>query len=87
MADTLFYILVDSTTAGMALYKALRGQGCKVRISPAPRGVQVCCGVSLLVNPQDMPAVRAALELPDTPPYVDIVELPNQIDPHRDVYC
>lgn len=87
MASTAFYILVESTTAGMALYSALRGHGCVVRISPAPRGVQVCCGVSLLVNPEDMPAVRAALELADTPGYVDIVELPNQIDPHRDVYC
>lgn len=87
MAKTAFYILVNSTTEGMALYQALRACGCKVRISPAPRGVQVCCGVSLLVEPQDMPDVRAALRQPDTPSYVDIVELPNQIDPHRDVYC
>lgn len=87
MPATSFYILVNSTTEGMALYQALRACGCKVRISPAPRGVQVCCGVSLLVNPEDMPAVRQALKRPDMPGYVDVVELPNQIDPHRDVYC
>ena len=87
MAATAFYILVNSTTEGMALYQALRARACKVRISPAPRGVQVCCGASLLVEPQDMPAVRAALQEPDVPGYVDIVELPNQINPHRDVYC
>ena len=32
MAGTSFYILVESSTAGMALYTALRAQGCKVRI-------------------------------------------------------
>ena len=87
MAETAFYILVESTTAGMALYQHLRRAGCAVRISPAPRGLQACCGVSLLAEPEAMPAVRAALAEPGAPAYVDIVELPNQIDPHRDVYC
>ena len=87
MAGTSFYILVESSTAGMALYTALRAQGCKVRISPVPRGLQACCGVSLLVNPEDMPAVREALELPGFPPHEGVVELENQIDPHRDVFC
>ena len=87
MAGTSFYILVESSTAGMALYTALRAQGCKVRISPVPRGLQACCGVSLLVNPEDMPAVRAALELPGFPPHEGVVELENQSDPTRDRYC
>lgn len=87
MAQTAFYILVDSTTEGMALYSYLRAHGCAVRISPAPRGVQACCGVSLLVEPDAMPAVRLTLKADDAPAYVDIVELPNQIDPKRDVYC
>ena len=87
MEDTAFYILVKSSTAGMALYSALRKEGCMVRISPVPRGLQACCGVSLLVKPVDMPAVRTALEKPGMPGYEDIVELENQINPNRDVYC
>lgn len=87
MADTAFYILVDSTTAGMALYTYLRAADCPVRISPAPRGLQACCGVSLLAEPEAMPSIRMALDSPDAPGYVDIVELPNQINPNRDVYC
>ena len=42
MPDTLFYILVNSTTEGMALYTYLRKCELAVRISPAPRGVQAC---------------------------------------------
>lgn len=87
MADTAFYILVESSTTGFALYQKLRDAGCKTRISPVPRGLQACCGMSLLVNPEDMPAVREALDAPGMPPYEDIVELENQINPKRDVYC
>ena len=87
MEDTAFYILVESSTAGMALFTALRKEGCRVRISPVPRGLQACCGVALLVNPSDMPDVRRALELEGMPGYEGIVELENQLNPNRDVFC
>lgn len=87
MDEKAYYILVESSTAGMALYQALRKQGCVVRISPVPRGLQACCGVSLLVKPQHIEAVRAALDLPGMPPNEGVVELENQINPRRDVFC
>ena len=71
----------------MALYTALRDAGCVARIAPVPRGLQACCGVSLLVKPEHIDAVRAALDLPGMPPNEGVVEMENQINPHRDVYC
>ncbi|MDO4289813.1 MAG: DUF3343 domain-containing protein [Eggerthellaceae bacterium] len=87
MSDTVFYILVNSSTEGMALYTRLREAACRVRVAPAPRGEQACCGMSILVAPGDMPAVRAALAADRSLIYDRIVELPNTINPHRDKYC
>ena len=85
--DTVFYLLVNSSTEGMALFTRLREAGCAVRVAPAPRGATTCCGMSVLVNPEDMPAVRAALEANPTWEYDRVVELVNDINPHRDRYC
>lgn len=87
MADTSFYVLVESATTGMALYEYVRAQGCKARIAPVPRGLTACCGMSLLVNPADIDCVKKALVLPKAPPHERVVELENQINPHRDQYC
>ena len=84
---TVHYILVENTTEGWALYNALREAGCRCRIAPVPRGLQACCGMSVMVDDDDMGPVREALALPDTPGYVDIVEMENQYNPKRDVYC
>lgn len=86
-ARTLFYVLVNSTTEGMSLYARLREAGCKVRVAPAPRGATTCCGVSLAVEPQDIDAVRAALDADPSLAFDRIVELENAVDPSRDVYC
>ncbi len=85
--DTVFYVLVHSATEGMALYTYLRDEGCEVRIAPAPRGETTCCGMALRVWPRDMPPVREALDGEDAPSYDRMVELTNDIDPTRDVYC
>ncbi len=87
MAGTVFYVLVNNATEGMALYTYLRAAGCVARIAPAPRGETTCCGMSILVRPDAMPSVRAALGADDAPPYDRVVELENRIDPTRDAYC
>ncbi|MCD8200237.1 MAG: DUF3343 domain-containing protein [Coriobacteriaceae bacterium] len=87
MDDTVFYILVKSATDGMALFEFLKKQGCRTRIAPVPRGLTACCGMSLLVTPEDMAQVREHLDAPESPGYERIVEMENRIDPHRDRYC
>ena len=87
MSSTVFYLLVESTTQGWSLYSFLRDAGCTCRIAPVPRGLQACCGMSVMVDAADMEAVRTALALSECPGYVDIVEMENQYNPKRDVYC
>lgn len=85
--DIVYYILVESTTAGWSLYSFLKEQGCACRIAPVPRGLQACCGMSVLVKAADMDAVRIALKDPFAPSYVDIAEMENPYNARRDVYC
>ena len=87
VAEKAYYILVEGSTEGMALYTALRKAGCTCRISPVPRGLQACCGMALLVTPEHIDDVRSALEQLGMPGFVKIVEFENQINPKRDVYC
>lgn len=81
-----FYVLFENHTDGMALYRYCRNHGICVRISPAPRAASVCCGMSLLVSPEDIDAVRKCIEESGIA-ILKIVELPRQINPKRDVYC
>lgn len=87
MAASAYYILVESTTAGWALYTALKGEGCAVRVAPVPRGLQACCGMSILVDPSNIDEVRAVLSKSGTPSYDAIVEHGLDLNPRRDRYC
>lgn len=87
MSDTVFYVLVESSTQGMQLYLALRAAGCCVRIAPAPRLENVCCGMAILVLPEDMPKVKDAFLSDPSLVYDRIIETENLIDPHRDAFC
>ncbi len=84
---TVFYVLVYSATEGMGLYSYLRDRDCDVRIAPAPRGETACCGMALRITPENMPSVHAALDDESAPSYDRVVELIDDIDPSRDVYC
>jgi hypothetical protein len=85
VAETAFYVLFRNHNDGLELHSYLREHGYAVRISPAPRVTQVCCGMSLLVDPAHIEQVRIAIERSGIP-VERIVELGNQIDPRRDRY-
>ena len=81
-----YYVLFYNHTDGMALYEYLRNRSHQVRIAPVPREASSCCGMSLLVNPEDIGKVRVAID--ESEIKIDhIAELENQIDPKRDRYC
>ena len=80
------YVLFSSHTDAMELYELSRAAGLDARVSATPRQARSCCGVALLVACDRAEAVRrTALE--HGVPFEDIVPLPNQINPSRDVYC
>ena len=90
MADThvRWYILFQTYEQGLALHDLLDRNDIKNRIAPAPRAIQgkLSCGMSLLIEPEDIDAVRACIE-ENQGKYYDIVPLEDQIRSRRDRYC
>ena len=83
-----WYILFRTYEQGLALHDLLDRHDLKNRISPAPRAIQgkLSCGMSLLIEPEDIDAVRACIEK-NQGKYYDIVPLEDQIRARRDRYC
>ena len=83
-----YYILFVNYTHGLALQDLLKIEGLKARIAPTPRAIQgeLSCGMSLLVLPEDIDAVRACIEKHNAPHH-RIVPLPCQIRPGRGRFC
>lgn len=80
------YVLFSSHTDAMQLHSLARDAGLGVRISTTPRQARSSCGVALLVPCDEAEAVEA-IALDEGVPFENIVPLPNQINPNRDVYC
>jgi len=81
-----YYILFHNHTDGMALYQYIRKNGAAARICPVPRAVSECCGMSLLVLPEDIEPVCRLVDESGVP-VIGIAELPRNINPNRDRYC
>ena len=59
MAEYLhYYILFQNHTDATAMYRSLKGKKMYAQISPTPRELSVCCGVSLLVHGEDVDRIK-----------------------------
>ena len=87
-SDIRYYILFENYEQGLALHDLLTQNGLKNRIAPAPRAIQgkLSCGMSLLIEPDLIDAVRACID-EHHGEYYDIVPLEDQIRARRDRYC
>ena len=83
-----YYILFETYTQGMALKGIFDKEDVPCRVSPAPRSIQgeLGCGMSLLLEEEDIDRARKCIEDHDAV-YYDIVPLPCQINSKRDRYC
>ncbi|MCI1722714.1 MAG: DUF3343 domain-containing protein [Lachnospiraceae bacterium] len=83
-----YYILFQNYEQGLALHELLSDHGLENRIAPAPRSIQgkLSCGMSLLIEPEAIEAVRKCIS-ENKAEYYDIVPLAGQIISHRDRYC
>lgn len=80
-----YYILFQNHTDSTAMYQALKKEGFDVRISPTPRELSVCCGVSLLIKKEDVAKItRTANEKRLS--YISIEGLNNTFDNTRHRY-
>ena len=83
-----YYILFETYTQGMMLKDLLTKDNVLCRIAPAPRSIQgeLGCGMSLLLQPEDIDAARACIDR-NHAEYYDIVPLSCQINPRRNRFC
>jgi len=67
------------------MYKALKTEGFHVLISPTPRELSVCCGVSLLIEEADVAAITRFVAEKKLK-YISIEGLNNTFDNTRHRY-
>lgn len=80
------YVLFSSHTDAMQLYELVRAARLSARISTTPRQARSSCGVALLIDCDEAAAIEQTAQ--EGAVLIEgIVPLPNQINPHRDIYC
>jgi hypothetical protein len=86
MAEFLhYYILFQNHTDATAMYRSLKGKGMYAQISPTPRELSVCCGVSLLIHGEDVDRIKEIAEAENLA-YLSISGLNNTFDNTRHKY-
>lgn len=82
-----YYVLVATSTAAFALYKKLKASGCGVRVAPAPRVEEACCGTAVMVEPGSLAAVEQVLREQPCEGFERIVFAPTAPNARRDKFC
>ncbi|MDY5211631.1 DUF3343 domain-containing protein [Intestinibacter sp.] len=81
-----YYVLFRNHDNGMRLYNSLKSKNIKSTIAPTPRVASKSCGISLLVNKEDIQKIRECVTN-ESIDIIDIVEIEKNIRPNRDRYC
>ena len=83
------YIGIDlgSTASKVAiLNQELKKNGLSAVISPTPRSLSKCCGISLLISSEEVEQVKVIAQRSKLN-YLRIDFLERSFDNHRDQYC
>lgn len=56
-----YYILFPNHYEGLRLHQEMRDRGLKCTITPTPRSISSCCGISLLVEQSMVEAAREVI--------------------------
>ena len=59
--DSKTFILFPSHMHGISLEKKLKESEIEYVISPTPRELSTCCGISIMIEDSDIPAVEGIL--------------------------
>ena len=86
MRQMQHYVIFPNHDNGMRLYQELKKQGTSAVISPTPRTVSKCCGLSLMIEEKDVEAVEKCasdhgIEI------LQIAAVEKDLNPRRDRYC
>ena len=86
MSDFLhYYVLFQNHTDATAMYRSLKSKDMYAQISPTPRELSVCGGVSLLVKGEDVERIKEIAE-EEGLSYLSISGLNNEFDNTRHKY-
>ena len=80
-----YYILFKNHTDAMAMYQSLKKADIYAQISPTPRELSVCCGVSLLIHGEDIEEI-SKLAVEKNLSYLSIDGVNNAFDNKRQRY-
>lgn len=80
-----YYVLFQNHTDAMAMYRSLKNKELYAQISPTPRELSVCCGVSLLVKGEDVGRIEE-IASEEKLAYLSISGLNNKFDNTRHRY-
>ena len=86
MQQLQHYVLFPNHDNGMRLYKELKALGGRAVISPTPRTASKCCGISLMVEEEDLDTIQSCakdrgIEI------LKIAAVERDLNPKRDRYC
>lgn len=81
-----YYILFHNHDSGMRLYNSLKKRSIKSTIAPTPRVASKCCGISLLINKEDINKIKKCIN-EESLDILEIVEIKTNINSKRDKYC
>ncbi len=83
-----YYILFENYEQGLKLHDTLDSAGVKNRIAPAPASARgkLCCGMSLLIEPDHIDSAKAVMEEKKAE-YLSIAAVENELVSKRDRYC
>ncbi|WBW96711.1 DUF3343 domain-containing protein [Oceanirhabdus sp. W0125-5] len=57
-----YYILFDSHTDGLKVESYLKKEGIKYTISPTPRQLSTCCGISIMYDIEDENRIKSIVQ-------------------------
>ena len=86
MENIQHYVLFPNHDNGMRLYRELKKMGLKATIAPTPRAASKCCGISLIVQEEDLDKIRECVR-EQWIEILKIVDLESYIKANLDRYC
>lgn len=86
MPDIQHYVLFPNHDNAMRLYRELKKLGVRAAIAPTPRSASKCCGVSLMVEKEDLEMIQDIADQKEIE-ILKIAEVEKDFNPHRDRYC
>ncbi len=86
MPEIQHYVLFPNHDNAMRLYRELKKLGVRAVIAPTPRSASKCCGVSLMVEREDLETIRKTAE-DKRIEILKIAEVKKDFNPRRDRYC